>query len=286
VYAGNVNWDNTTAVDVTVKYQNQTLPKVTLTKEKPTANIRRAIGAYKPEPFQYTLVYKTKGGGTITKTGQQEGLQYFDIYVNDPVSAQDEYRYTPPQGYNLGQIQTLSLDLVYEYQDDQYNLVQRGSVEINPATNKPPWKWTVPVIQAKSGKVSYSGQVVFANGSLATIPKTEAGSGVTMFTLQLPRMERSQEAFQVDVDPSNLDWTKWKQVQVVLQYGTQPDKNITFNKDSGTETWEITPEDGSTAYRWKADYIPVKGRRVQTGWKDADTNKDNYLDLQETAPAS
>lgn len=281
VYTGNIDWKNMTGVDVTVKYQNTTLPTVTLTKDKPTANIRRVIGAYEKKPFEYTLVYRTKGG-TITKMGQQEGLQYFDIYVNDPITDQDEYRFNPPQNYNLGQIQTLTLDVVYECEDPEKGLVQ--SVR-STLTGKPPFKWTVPVITAKSGVVTYSGQVDFTNGSVGTIPKSEHIEGTIVTLQKLPTMERAREAFQVDVDPGNLDWTKWKEVKVVLQYGTQPDKNITFNKDSGTETWEITPEDG-TAYKWKADYIPVKGRRVQTGWKDADTNKDNYLDLQETAPAS
>jgi hypothetical protein len=189
--------------------------------------------------------------------------------------------YTPPRKYNLKNIKTIMLNLVYEDSQNP-DFVQRDSVKIDPATEPGPWEWKVQVISPYKGKVTYSGRVVFTDGSLGTIPSTEAikaGSGVTDFALQLPKYEGGQDAFTIQVIPSNVDWTKWAEVKVELQYGTQPTKKITFKDGSDSEEWTITPEDG-TQFKWKADYIIKKPFKVEKiNWTTADANDSEYLPL-------
>ena len=156
-------------------------------------------------------------------------------------------------------IDTLFLDFLYD--DPANNLRQTKSFAFSKS-GKRFEDWSFPVIDERSGKLTYTGNILYRDGSSAPIAEKVVTSNTVLEGEDPLKLE-------VEVIPDLLDWTKVKMATVELSYEDAANdikisKNYTFRKDAKPEKWSIDIKDKKQkTYSVKARYFLMDSTRKE-----------------------
>jgi hypothetical protein len=257
VEAGDINFDQVSSAQVAVWYEDTDVPRVerqfTITKETRKHSIRELIFKNRDKPYKYKVKYFLPAGReieTLEKTGQSQQL-----YINDPFMTRSLSIRT--KGDFEARIDTIFLDFVYD--DPANNLRQQKNFAFSK-TGKRFEDWSFAVIDERAGKLTYTGSILYRDGSSVPIPEKTVTSNTVL---------EGEDPLKLDVEliPDLLDWSKLKLATIELSYEDAPNaiklsKSFTLRKDAKPEKWSIDIKDKmKKSYTVKARYFMTDGSR-------------------------
>jgi hypothetical protein len=250
---GAINFDQVAQVQLTMKYEDPgnkvglIQEEFVIDKTNRSYQFQHVLQAPWAKPYTYDLLYVMADGKKWEKTGLTSQSQ--ELYINDPFH--DTHTVTVMATGDLDtDVKYIAVNL--QYDDDANNYHVKASPTVLSKAN-PFFQWSVPVIDLGSGKISYSGQVVYAKGAPDPIPVTEAKADTILVG--------PTDQMQVTIDPSALDFSSGlKFVKVTVHYadtGNQIDlkRDIMLKPDTQPQIWVVDLRDrNKTQYDWQATY--------------------------------
>lgn len=259
VEAGDINFDQVSAAQVAIWYEDANVPRIekqfSITKDSRKHAIRELIFQNRDKPYHYKVKYFLPGGREIDtpeKTSHSEQL-----YVNDPFMTRTLSVRT--KGDFDGRIDTLFLDFVY---DDPANSLRQVKSFAFSKSGKRFEDWSFPVIDERAGKLTYTGNILYRDGTSAPIPEKAVTSNTVLEGEDPLKLE-------VEIIPDLIDWSKVKLTTIELSYEDEANalklsKSFTLRKDAKSETWSIDIKDRSRkSYGVKARFFLVDGSRKE-----------------------
>lgn len=232
VIAGDINFSQVSSAQVAVRYDDGAGVRVekqfTLTEAAREQKIREVIFKARDKPCYYSVKYFMKDGGEIeVKEKEADGEQ---LYVNDPFQIRTVSLRT--RGDFEKTVDTIFVDLVY---DDPANKFRQTRSMAFSKDGKRFEDWTFPVIDERSGKLSYTGNILFRSGEAQPIGQEE----VTGNTLLI-----GPEVLEVRMEPDLIDWSTVRLATVTLTYEDTPNSilhndTFTFRKDTPPAVWTV-----------------------------------------------
>jgi hypothetical protein len=266
IEVGDINFDQVERAQVTVHYEDgNDVPRIdysfTLDKNTPKAEIRKLIFTPRTKPYHYKVKYFMKGGREI-EGAELEG-NGDQLYVNDPFSANRTVSVRSKGDFD-NRIDTLFLDFVYEDAANDYR--QEKSFALSKAGKRFD-DWTFPVISDKAGTLTYTGQILYKDGTSAAIPqKTVTGNTVL----------EGEDVLQLSVEivPDLIDWATVKLVTLQLEY-SDPDNAVTGRQSytlrsggNASAAWTLPIKDKTkTEYQYTARFFMTDGTQKTVGPK-------------------
>ena len=236
VSAGDLNWAELDRAAVTLTYSDEGVNPIEeqfqLTQAAPTARIQKVIFQAMRKNYRYRVKYFMKGGKEYEGPWIESRAQ--KLFVNDVFDARQTVA-VRGVGDFATKIQTIFVDL--DYNDDTNKYAQTKSQALTAAS--PFFEWPIPVINDKTGKVTYRAMIAYKDGTTEQVPPTPATSN----TILLPP---AVEGFlDVQLVTDLIDWTQVRLARVSLSY-TDVDKNVTQSKDlifspanKANTTWKV-----------------------------------------------
>ncbi len=278
VKAGDINFDQVTKAVVTMKYEDQAHgielfeDEFTIDKDHTEHSYERLLLAPVTNPYTYQVKYFMKGGKEYT-IKEREGYSK-TLFIDDPfVDFKDiMIRASGDLGTD---IDSITLDLEYEDAANDY----RRNFQVQLNKGNPFAQWSIPVIDARAGKITYSGMVSYKNGLSEDIPPTVAERNSIVAGPQIAKV------LSIQVIPDLIDFTKVKLVKVSLHY-TDPTNEVDESKDCifkpGTTVppfvWNVNLKDKQKSdYTWQASYFLNDGSIQKT---DEVTTDDQTIVLE------
>lgn len=258
VAPGDINFNQVKEAQVTLRYEdaaNGVPPSEQIYRiDKDHLNHRWVQVIFKPktQPVRYHVKYFMADGREF-ETSVQETLSP-RIFINDPFSAT---RTVGVRGFGdfAGRIDTIFVDLKYTDEKNKYS--QSHSAALNAGSTF--FDWAFPVIDAAGGKVTYSANIRFKDGTVEEIAETEAKKD----TIMLGDVLLTQP---VEVMADLVDFTAVKLVKVTLHYkdeanGIDETQDMVFKKDAaGAQKWAFPYKDKTRkAYSYSAAYFFADG---------------------------
>jgi len=199
--------------------------------------------------------------GEFVSAEQQSGTP--KLWINDPFSAT---RTVNIRGFGdfESRIDTIFVDLTYY--DDVNDYKQTHSTALTKGTTFNDWDFSV--ISEKDGKLTYSANIRFKDGTVETIPPTVADSD----TIMLGDVLLSRD---VTVMADLIDFAAVKLVKVSLHYvdeanGLDQADDLVFKKaEPGPKNWAQSYKDKKKlGYQWSAQYFFADGKTAKTPLQD------------------
>lgn len=259
VEAGDINFDQVSSAQVAVWYEDNDVPRIekqfTITKDSRKHAIRELIFKNRDKPYKYKVKYFLAGGREIEgaeKSGQSEQL-----YINDPFMTRTVSVRT--KGDFDNRIDTLFLDFVYD--DPANNLRQTKSFAFSKS-GKRFEDWSFPIIDERGGKLTYTGNILYRDGTSSPIPEKTVTANMVLEGEDPLKLE-------VEIIPDLLDWSTLKLATVELSYEDTANalklaKNYTLRKDAKPDKWSVDIKDKTKkSYTVKARYFMIDGSRKE-----------------------
>jgi hypothetical protein len=274
VVAGDINFTQVASAQVAVRYDDGAGTKLekqfTLTAEAREHKIREVIFKLRDKPSRYTVKYFMKDGSEIEVPEKEvDGEQ---LYVNDPFQIRTVSLRT--RGDFEKTIDTIFVDLLY---DDPANRFRQTKSMAFSKEGKRFEDWTFPTIDDRSGKLSYTGNILYRNGEAQPIAEPEVKGNTLLI---------GPEVLEVRIEPDLIDWTKVKLATVTLSYEDMPNQvahndTFTLRKDSAPMTWTVPIKDKTRrGYKMTAKFFLEGGARKEVGPLDT---HDEVLVLEQPA---
>jgi hypothetical protein len=261
--AGDINFDQVTAAQVTLQYEDSANgvslieEQFTLDKDNNTHRYQKVIFQPRRNPYQYKVKYFMKNGKEFAVDWMKGNSP--NLAINDPFSATKTIG-VRSMGDLQADIATIFVDLKYRDADNDYT--QNTSIALSKAT--PFFDWTFPVISETKGKVTYSGNIQFADGRSEEIKEMET----TKATILVGKAKEPNEFLEVQIVPDLIDFTKVKLVKVSLHYvDLDLRKDVILKKETTTvPPWNIRLQDKTKrSYNWSATFFMMDGRSRTSG---------------------
>lgn len=258
VSTGDLNFTQVKEAQVTLKYEDagHQIPPAEqvfrLDKDHTTHRWVQVIFHPKTEPVRYQVKYFMADGREFL-TDWQSTLSP-RIFINDPFSAT---RTVGVRGFGdfKDRIEAIFVDL--KYVDEKNGYTQSHSAALNAASTF--FDWVFPVIDAAGGKLTYSANITFKDGTVQEIPETEAKKD----TIMLGDVLLTQP---VQVMADLIDFATVKLVKVALRYkdeanGIDESGDLVFKKEAaGPQTWNFPYKDkAKKSFEWSAAYFMADG---------------------------
>jgi hypothetical protein len=275
VGVGDINWSEVSGATVDFTYEDDGLDPIAesfeLTKDHVTHRIQRVIFQPLRKSYSYTVKYRMADDteySVSAKTGRSRTL-----FINDPFAGRKTVKVVGAADFQA-KVTMVTLDLDYADEPNHYH--QSKSVALSKET--PFIDWSFPVIDEDVGNVTYSGQVLLADGTVHEIKPTTTDSS----TIIVPKPPVKNIAIGVITDL--VDWTKIKLVQLHVTYADEPNLAST----SLTSVFTATKAAGLTltipvfdlsklTYTYTATYFLPDGTHKAVGPLDS---KDDTILLQ------
>jgi hypothetical protein len=258
---GDINFEQVDSAQLTVQYEDAgNVPLVekqfTIDKDHRSHQIRELIFTPRNRPYRYALKYFMKGGREVQ--GPMREANGNQLYVNDPFSAMRTIGIRTKGDFDT-RIDTIFLDLVYDDPDHEYR--QTKSFAFSKAGKRFD-DWVIPTIDEKSGKLTYSGNILYKDGSSSPIPSTEATSSTLL-------VGEDPLTLEVELVPDLIDWDKVKLAIVDLAYedagnGINLSKSVTLRKGGKVDKWVVNIKDKTKkGYSYGAKYFMTDGTKKE-----------------------
>lgn len=264
IEAGDVNFDQVTAAQISVWYEDTDLPRIerqfSIAKDTRKHAIRELLFKARDKAFRYKVKYFLPGGREIDTAERESHSE--QLYINDPFMTRTLS--VRSKGDFEARIDTLFLDFVYD--DPANNLRQTKSFAFSKG-GKRFEDWSFPVIDERAGKLTYTGNILYRDGTSSPIAEKLVTSNTVLEGEDPLKLE-------VELVPDMIDWSKTKLVTVELSYEDKPNaikvsRNFTLRKDAKPEKWSIDIKDRTRkSYDVKARFFLIDGTRKEMGLAD------------------
>ena len=261
VSPNNFNWDEVTAAQVSIKYEdaaNGVDPfeeVVTLSKTAASGKVQRVIFQPRRNPYQYRTKYVMKDGRTLQSEWQPGRSR--ELTVDSPFGGRRTV------GFRASGDLDAVVDQVYvdaSYADPANSYTQTLSFVLD-ASNK--FKdWAFPVVSEAGGKVTYRGNVRLKTGAVIPIAETEAASATVLVGLP---------AQTVEITPELVNFARVQLVEVSLRFADPANRleeteEFLFRKPAAggspsSVKWTFAYLNSAAApqYTWQATYYLLDG---------------------------
>jgi hypothetical protein len=222
-------------------------------------------------PFTASLKYFMKDGREYVRTlADQKGQRF---YVDDPFSASRSVQLRTRGDFER-RIDTIFVDLTYD--DDVNKYRQTSSIALSK--DKRFTDWTFPVVDERSGKVTYHAITTFKDG-------TSSDSGDQVLNGSTLLLGEDTATLTVKVIPDLLDWNVVKLASIELHYtdpknGVDERESFTFRKGAPEGKWELALRDRNRkTYEWAAKFFMQDGSKRDSKSPGAVPDEDLILEL-------
>ncbi|MDR4467759.1 MAG: hypothetical protein MRJ68_05565 [Nitrospira sp.] len=264
VAPGDLNFNQVKEVQVTLQYEDRAhdvdlVEQVfRMDKDHTVHQWVRVIFAPRNQPYRYQVKYFMADGKEYVSAWKTSHSQ--KLFINDPFSAT---RTVSIRGFGDfdKRIDSIFVDLRYRDEDNSY--AQTKSVALSKANTFEDWLF--PVITDGGGKVTYSANIRFKDGTVQEIPEAEA----TKDTIMLGDVMLEQP---ISVMPDLIDFNRVKMAKVTLHYkdeekGIDETGDLVFKKDTTQTLVWIFPykNKNKLSYDWSASYFMADNSVKKTG---------------------
>jgi hypothetical protein len=263
VIAGDIDWTQVATARVTLRYADAAAAVAPfenafeLDRDHRLHRWQKVISAPRNEPYHYKVKFTLTDGREFL-TGEKDAnvkeLYIDDVFQNRKVSLR-------ARGDLTGDVSQIHVDLTYR--DEGNNYVVTRSVSLN--SGNPFLDWTFPVVSTGTGKLSYTGTIVFRSGREETIGNDDVVGSTIVVGPQPPGQ------LEVDVLADVLDFTLLRLVTVELRYdddanGIHQRKTFVFRGLGDPQTFRTEIRDDSKrAYAWTAVFFFLEGGKKTVG---------------------
>lgn len=265
VSAGDLNWTEVDRATVVLTYEDREVgvepieEQLQLTESAPSHRIQHVIFQPMRKSYKYRVKYFMKGGREYQGPELESRAQR--LFVNDVFDARKTIS-VRGVGDFANRIQTIFVDLLYKDEPNTYE--QSKSQALTAAS--PFFEWSFPVIDERTGKVTYQATTAFKDGTTEEVPSTEA----TTNTILLPPVV--QAFLEVEVVTDLIDWSTVRLARLELAYA-DPDHSVTQSKNmifsptsSANQTWKVELKDRrKDDYTFTVTYYLVSGLQKKVG---------------------
>jgi hypothetical protein len=241
VSAGDINWNDVDSALVTLQYEDSSAgvdlieDQFTLTKAVPNHLTQEVIFQAMRKNYKYRVKYFMKDGKELESDGGEGRAE--NLFIQDPFGGRKTIG-VRGVGDFANRINQVYLDLVYT--DEKNTYTQTKSLALSKDT--PFFDWSFPVISPTLGKVTYSGTVVFKDGTTEPVPLTIAPTD----TILVPK---PGDILEITIIPDLVDWSGVRLAKVSLHYedagnGIDERKDFIFSPQrKDMQTWKIDQKD-------------------------------------------
>jgi hypothetical protein len=200
----------------------------------------------------------------------QKGQRF---YVDDPFSATKMVQLRTRGDFER-RIDTIFVDLTYD--DERNGYRQTSSIALSK--DKRFIDWSFPVIDERSGKVTYRAMTTFKDGT-STDSGDQSVSGSTLL------LGEDTATLKVTIIPDLIDWTVVKLASIELHYvdaGHNIDEreSFTFRKGAPEAKWELALRDRTkTSYEWTATLFMTNATKRKFGSNGPTTEESLVLEV-------
>jgi hypothetical protein len=265
VKAGDINFDQVTKAVVSMRYEDaaNNIPlfedEFTIDKDHPEHTFEKLLLVPVKNPYRYQVKYFMKGGKEYEVKERESNSK--TLFIEDPfVDIKDVM--IRASGDLETDINSITLDLEYEEAANDYR--QNLQVQLNKGNSFA--TWSIPVIDSRAGKITYSGTISYKNGLSEDIPATVAERNSIVAGPQIAKV------LSIQVIPDLIDFGRVKLAKVSLHY-TDPANDIDESKDcifkAGDTVppfvWNVNLKDKQKSdYTWQASYFFTDGTSRKT----------------------
>jgi hypothetical protein len=263
--AGDIDWDQVRAAQVTVKYEDKDKgvapiqQQFMLDDNQREQRFQKLIFAPQQKPFQCQIKYLMKNGKEFL--GQWVNQWSSPFVVNDVWNATMTVG-VRASGDLVNQIETIFIDLTYTDPANKYT--QSKSVALSEL--EPFVDWSFPVIQETGGKIVYSGTIKYKDGTEEEIKQTESTKNTILVGPKVLGF------LEVEVLPDLIDFDLVKLAKVSLQYEDKANdlvvkKDVVFRPGSTDAfIWKVQLKDKKkTDYQYQYAFFMVDGSTKKVG---------------------
>ena len=254
VLPGDINFKQVAQAQVAIQYEDSSSGidlmerQYTLDKDNQQHLFQDVIFEPRKKAYRYSVKYFMEDGKEF-QTGWVEGRKP-RLYINDPFSA------TKTVGIRaVGNLET-DIGTIYvdlKYIDAANDYTQTKSIALNK--NQSFFDWSFPVIDETGGKVSYSGNIQYKDGTVEEIPETETTENTILCG------KKVEDFLEIEVLPDLIDFQQVRLVKVSLHYVDAANEidereNVIFRPNATkAATWKIELKDKSKLeYTWSATF--------------------------------
>ncbi|MBV9577560.1 MAG: hypothetical protein JO057_03100 [Chloroflexi bacterium] len=269
----NVDFTRSPTVLVSVKYPDPDASGAAISRQFSFDSTKKTdslvVVLMKPfdKPYQYQVTYAMADGTQLVRPWISDSTQ--ELFIQSPFS-QETVSFIS-EGDFTNDIDNIFLKMTYV---DAANNYQQASDFTFTSANRS-HDWSIPILVDSQGVVNYSGVVTHKDHTTEDIPQTTSTSNLITFG------PPNQKIITVTPDPTLLDFTKVKVVQVNFAYN-DPANRIALNQEvvikSGATPapWTFYAKDPSkTSYTYQATYFmattpPTVVKQPETASSDTD----------------
>ncbi|HTE24171.1 hypothetical protein [Flavitalea sp.] len=259
VRAGDINFEQVNKALVTISYEDNAndIDKFedvfTIDADHLEHSFEKLLLVPVSNPYTYQIKYFMKGGKEYSVKPREGNSR--TLFIEDPFV--DFKDIMIRAGGNLDtEIDNILLDLQYDEPDNNYR--QNKQIELSKAN--PFGEWSIPIIDSKSGKVTYSGTIRYKSGLSEDIPITTAERNSIIVGPQV------EKVLKVQVLPDLLDFKRVKLAKITLHYtDTVNDIDEVIDcifRPGATAPFEWTvnlKDKQNSKFSWEANYFLVDG---------------------------
>jgi hypothetical protein len=264
VRAGDINFEQVSKAVVTMKYEDAANgiaafeDQFTIDRTHLDFAFEKLLLVPMKNPYRYSIKYFMIGGKEYS-VKEREGKSK-TLFVDDPFV--DFKEVIIRAGGDLeNDIANILVDLQYLEEANEYR--QTKQVELNKANQFAEWK--IPVIDAKAGKLTYTGTIKYKNGLSEDIPQATADRNSIVVGPQIAKV------LSVQLLADLIDFTKTKLVKTTLNY-SDPANNLDVTNDFifkpgaiNPVIWTVNLKDKlKTKYNWHASFFLSDGTTKKT----------------------
>lgn len=267
VSAGDLDWNVIDRALVVFRYEDRDVEpfedQFTLSPNQLDHKVQKVIFHPMRKNYKYQVTYFMKDGKELQ--GSELESRSSNLFINDVFGGRKTVS-VRGVGDFATRIQSVFVNLTYT--DARNDYTQTRSQALSSATTY--FDWVIPVISRTGGKVTYSADVAYRDGTSEHIPDKQATSD----TILLPP---PVEAFlEITLEPALLDWTLVKLVRASLSYqdsggSVSVAKDFIFSaQKTASQSWkiELRNQDHKT-YAYKITYYMVDGLQKTVGPKNS-----------------
>jgi hypothetical protein len=262
IVAGDIDFDTVRSAQLTMRYEpaggTPIEEQFVLDEDRTSHSFRRPLFEPRRTPYRFRIDYFLADGQRII--GDWETTSRSPLLVNDPFGRPTVVSVRGAGDFGTV-IRQIHLDLTYT--DTANHQVERTSVVLNAQQN---WAdWSVPTVASGSGTVTYSGHIMYGDGTVKPIEEQTAAGTIVVGDIATDRL-------MVTVTPALLDWTQVRLAQVSLRYADPAGEvservDLLFNaQQAGDQTWDVPLKDPTAhSYQWTATYHLADGTEHTVG---------------------
>lgn len=257
---GDINFAQVPLARIEVSYDGAApvQSRFNMTAEEKEFTLREIIRSPRTNPVNYRINYRMSDGREILGPQKEEHGKV--LSVDDPFTSVKTVGFRA-----VGNLQTeiSTILLSATYRDDAHDYTQEQNVNLSGA--QPFFDWSFPVIDEETGKVTYSGTVNLADGTVRDVPETIAERSVIQAGIV------TADFLEVSIVPDLVDWNLVKMVNASLSYKDSANSvneraDFLFRSGDSSKVWKIPLKDASkTDYESTVTYFLNDGTRKVTG---------------------